>query len=316
MRTPAVHLQRLLQGWNRFWFAPQDLFALSLMRIQLAGVMLYLYLFRHFNNLPDFTDESLVPRAKAYGVIPEYYRPPFAFYELWPDSAVAWVHGLFLALLFLILIGAWSRWFAWIAWVLALGFVQRNYSILFGADVISTIFLGYLALTRHDEHLSLRSWFESRRGRAAPLSVSRSVSRTTPSLLSSVGFRLLQIHLSVIYAYTGLEKLKGVTWWDGTALWNVLGNPQMVVFDMSFMRYVPLVVAGLTYATVVFEIYWPFAMLVPWARRVWLVLGLAFHLGIGVIMGLTTFSLTMTSIYYLFIPPETLRRWVGRLSRG
>lgn len=302
-------LSKLWDDWCDFWFAPRDLYGLALMRIQLCGVMLYMYVIRHLQNLNEFTDAGLVPRARALGVIPEFIRPVFPFYELWSDAWGPTVHAVFLVLLFLVMVGAWSRVFAWIAWVIALGFIDRNYSILFGADVIATLFLFYLAFTRSDEVLSVKSWWRARRGQAVAPTL-------TNDVFSSVFYRFIQIHVSVIYAYTGLEKLKGSTWWDGTALWSVFGNPQMVTMDLTFLRHLPIVIAFMTFSTVMFEIYWPFAIIGrPWVRRLWLAAGVMMHAGIAIVMGLATFSLVMTSTYWLFIRPEVLRGLGGRILR-
>lgn len=307
MSLVRAQLEKIWNGWCDFWFAPRDLYGLAIMRIQLSAVMLYLYVIRHLQNLNEFTDDGLVPRVRAYGVIPEFIRPPFPFYELWKDAWVPAVHGLFLALLFLVMIGAWSRIFAWAAWILALSFVERNYSILFGADVISTLFLFYLAFTRCDDALSVKSWWKARRGRALPA--------VTTDVWSSVFYRFIQIHVSVIYAYTGLEKLKGATWWDGTALWSVFGNQQMVTMDMTFLRHFPIAIAFITFSTVMFEIYWPFAVIGTWTRKLWLAMGVFMHAGIAIFMGLGTFSLVMTSTYWLFLPPRKLRELAGKVVK-
>lgn len=291
--------------WCRFWFAYDNPLGLALMRVQIIAVMLWMYLWRHLDNLGDYGAQSMIPRDLAVSALPESLRPAFAWF-FWPDSAVAGVHGLFLGLLLLILLGVGTRGAALAAWVLHMGFLQRNYAIVFGADVISAVLLFYLAFTRTEDRLSLASLW--RRG-APPIA-------RGPEALSSMFARLLQVQIAVIYAYTGFEKLRGASWWDGTALWTVLGNPQMVAFNLDFIRSIPLVVAVLTFLTVIFEIYWPAAVLSRKTRGPWLGAGILFHAGIGAIMSLWTFSLIMLSAYWLFVPAGALERAWIRLRTG
>jgi hypothetical protein len=127
--------------------------------------------------------------------------------------------------------------------------------------------------------------------------------------------RMMQFQLCIIYAYTGFEKLKGASWWDGTALWSVLANPQMVNHDWTFLRHVPLVIAIGSFSSVIFEIYFPAAMMQSQLRRIWLAVGILFHLAIGFLMGLMHFSLVMISVYFLFMQPELLERLLTHLKQ-
>lgn len=292
---------RAASSWNHFWFEFDHPWGLALARIQVALVMLYLYVIRQTANLEAFTDQGPVPRKMAIAILPEIYRPPFAWFSLWPDSVVPWVHAFFLLLLVVVLLGAGTRKIGWLAWILHMGFLQRNYSILFGADLMAGLALFFLAFTRCEEHLSVRKWWHDRHSSVFP-------ERRDASVVSSAFARLWQIQWLTIYAYTGMEKLKGSTWWDGTALWTVLGNPQMVAADLGFLRNFHLAIAGLTFATVIFETYFPAAMLMPRLRKVWLGVGVLFHSGIGILMGLWTFSLLMMAPYWLFLTPAEVTR--------
>ncbi len=286
------------RGWQHFWFEFDHPVGLALVRIQISAILLWMYFDRQIHSLQSFTDEGMVPRALALPLMPEYFRPPFAWF-FWPDSWVVGIHGLFVVLCLVMLLGLGTRWVAWLAWILHIGFIQRNYSILFGADVISCLFLFYLAFSRSEEVFSLRSWLRRRSGKNRG---------PTTDAVSSAFARLLQIQLAVIYAYTGFEKLKGQSWWDGTALWTVLGNPQMVMVNVDWVRNFPLVISIFTFSTVIFEIYWPAAMLMPKFRKPWMVLGLSFHFGIAALMGLWTFSLTMLAPYWLFLTPTEVEK--------
>jgi hypothetical protein len=204
-------------------------------------------------------------------------------------------HGLLVVGLFFLACGIGGRFLALLVWVLHIGFLQRNFSIAFGADLVGGIFLLYLAMTQSCARLSL--W-----------RLKKPKNPVAPDVLTNVFYRMIQVQLCMIYAYTGFEKLKGMSWWDGTALWTVMANPQMVIADFSWLRFVPLVVVGVTFATVIFEIYFPVLVWVPKTRKIVLVSGILFHTGIGLMMALHSFALIMMAPYVLFLNPESLSR--------
>lgn len=277
--------------WNRYWFEYQEPLGLALCRIQLGLVLLWMYGVRQFTSISMFSADGMVPREKALLLMADPVRPPFGWFQLWPDAMNAPVHALLVFCCAMIVLGVATPWFGIIAWVIHMGFIQRNYAILFGADVVSCVFLFYLLFTRCDERLSVRAYF--RKGPATPSALRAD--------LSSLFARLLQIQLGVIYMYTGFEKLRGASWWDGTALWTVLGNPQMAEFNMTWVRNFPLLIAATTFVTVIFEIYWPAAVLGNRGRKLWLYAGTSFHLAIGLLLGLWPFSLVMLAPYWLWL---------------
>jgi hypothetical protein len=137
-------------------------------------------------------------------------------------------------------------------------------------------------------------------------------------VVSNSFYRVIQIQLCVIYAYTGFEKLKGNTWWDGTALWSVFANPQMVIWDMTWMSHFPLVIVFITFTTVLFEIYFPVLIWFEKTKRAFLYFGMVFHFGIGLLMSLFSFAFVMLAPYFLFLNSAELDRiesWFHRFQR-
>lgn len=295
-------LNKALKAWDHFWFAPRKLINLGLMRLLLVGTMLHLYFMRSW-NIAYFTDKSFMPRALALESIDDFIRPTFAWF-FWPDSMAGTVHAIYVLLLLLLFLGVGGRVVAMAAWVLHMGFLDRNYAAIFGADVICGVFLFYLAFTDSCARLSVLNLFN----RKKPI-------RMESDFVTSAMMRMMQFQLCIIYAYTGFEKLKGASWWDGTALWSVLANPQMVDHDWTFLRHVPIVIALGSFTSVIFEIYFPAAMLQPKFRKIWLTVGIFFHLTIGILMGLLHFSFVMISVYFLFMQPELLERVLTNIKR-
>lgn len=293
---------RLLKQWDHFWFAPQSLLGLGFMRILLGATMVYLYSVR-LMNMDYYTDQSWIARSQALEIMPEVYRPHF-LWGFWPDTWNLPMHILLVGLLVLLTLGIGGRGITWLAWLINAAFIQRNYSVNFGADIIANLFLFYMAFTQSCERLSIWNLWRKK------------TNFNSSDILSSVMIRMMQIQISVLYAYTGWEKLKGLSWWDGTALWSVMANPQMTTMDFSFLRTVPWVIPIAAYLTILFEIYFPVMVMSQKTRYAWLCIGAMFHAGIGIFMGLGPFATTMLSTYFLFIDPLNLEQWRRDLARG
>ncbi len=307
----ALTLQRPWQWFRKFWFAPISLRRLAIVRWLVGLTLLYLAIFRQ-SNMAYYDERSLIPRSEALSLLNEAYRPSVAAF-FWPDAWASGMHLALIALLFLVTIGFLPRIFTVFAWVIYTGFTERNYGVLFGADYIGGILLLYLSITQHSERLSLKAWIRKRwpdlfskiwiLQHNTFLTTSRSPNsfpHNWSQAFSTIGYRFLQLQLGIIYAYTGFEKLKGASWWDGTALWTVMMNKQLALFDFSFLKYFPLVIPVMTFSTLIFEVYFPAAMLTPKLRNPWILTGLIFHLGIGMTLGLMPFSVLMVSTYILF----------------
>src|ERR1700730_15899520 len=159
-----------------------------------------------------------------------------------------------------LLVGLFSRASAIVAWLLHLCAAKSGGLVAYGVDNFMTIGLLYLMLSPLPDSCSLdRRW----RGRKVP-----------PKDRQVSGFlrRVLQIHLCLIYFFSGLAKSLGSGWWDGSNLWRALLRPLFI---------------------------WP-----KRTRRTWLCLAIAMHLGIGVTMGMYLFALIMIVLNVAAFGPD------------
>jgi len=287
------------QGWTKFWFAPVSLFNLAVFRIVFCGTLFLMYLSRQSDVTLYFTDLGILPKSMSSSVMLEFYRPLIHF-TFWSDAWVPWVHGFFVLSLLLLCLGIGGRALGLIATFLHISFLQRNYSIAFGADQISVLFLFYLSMTQSCEKLSLAKKIRHAEG-------------VSSDAFSSMGYRLIQVQLCVIYAFSGFEKLKGSSWWDGTAIWTVLANTQMVTADLTWLRHVPILIAVISFSTIVFEIYFTPLVWNLHTRKYILGLGVLFHTGIAVLMALYSFGFVMIAPYLLFLNQETVKKWARKI---
>lgn len=274
----------ILKAWDEFWFQwpVEKAFTLDIFRWILCISLLWMAIDRQFDIPEYFSEKAIVSSAQAPGVFLDSMRPAFSWMQ-WPDAWNPGVHGLYIFGLLLVLFGIGGRPVILLTWVLNIAFLQRNWLLVYGADIIGSLFLLYLSL------IGPQVWRWRR------------MIASQPDVLASVGARFVQLQLVTIYLFSGFEKLRGASWWDGTALWAVFANSQMVVTDLTWLRHFPLVIVLATWGTVLFEIFFPiFVWNKKWAR-LFLIAGIGFHLTIGLMIWLWSFALIMIAPYALFL---------------
>ncbi len=295
-------IKEIISAWDIFWFNNKNVYSLALFRVIFGLILLVMYAHRHLQVSFYYFESGFLPRELINSVLPEFYRPTFMWFPA-SDIGAVLLHSSYLAGLLIMVLGIFGRWFQFILLGMHLMFIYRNPTVIYGADIVSSFWLFYLCLADTRRHFSVLNFFKNAPPRPRPIG----------DLFNSVAIRLFQIQLCVIYGYTGMEKLKGAPWWEGTATWNAMANSQMALMDFSFILNYPLFIILGTYFTLLLEIYFP-ALIWPKKLRPWVLLGgVAFHFMIAVTMGLVFFSLIMVTAYLMFIPGERLH---AVLTRG
>lgn len=289
-----------IRGWDWFWFRSRnadDQWALALFRIAFVGTMLFFYFTRAFDVSLFYGELGLLPRgyARTMEFSKYHFTPLFYVHNL---SLIHGLHTLFLAVLACQMVGFFTRTMSALAYVLHLFFIFRNPTIMFGVDMIGTFFFLYLVFADSGAVLSVDAWRAARAGKP----------QRAHGWLSHIAFRLMQVQLCVIYAFAGLEKLKGTRWWDGSAIWDIFSMGSMQRWDFSFVAHVPVVIAIATYVVLFWEIYFPVLVWHPVWKRYFLWGGLFMHIGIGLFMSLPAFAFLMVSIYALFLEGSYIRQ--------
>ena len=178
-----------------------------------------------------------------------------------------------------LLLGLFCRVSAILVWFLHLCAAKSGGFVSYGVDNFMTIALFYLMLSPLPDRYSL-DW---------RLRKSRS---KDPQLL---GFwrRVLQLHLCLIYFFSGLTKCLGSGWWNGSSVWRALIRPPFSVIDPEILvrwRYV-FPIAGVCICLL--ETAYPLFIWSRSTRKTWLICICAMHAGIGLTMGMYLFALIM-----------------------
>ncbi len=117
------------------------------------------------------------------------------------------------------------------------------------------------------------------------------------AIAHNAGLLAIAIQISTVYFTAGLMKVQGEMWQDGTALYYILQvdefrNPAVVKWLLPHTTL--LVIAS--YATVFFQLAFPWMLLHPRAKWIAVAVSITFHLGIWITMNLPSFSLIMIAL--------------------
>ena len=131
-------------------------------------------------------------------------------------------------------------------------------------------------------------------------------------MANNIATRLLQVHLCIVYLFGGLAKVRGETWWDGSAMWNAVANLEYQSLDLTFLGRAPWLLSMLALVVIFWETFYCALVWHRWSRPI--ALGVAFmvHAGIGLALGMITFGFAMITLNVCFLEPELTKRCVAR----
>ena len=192
-----------------------------------------------------------------------------------------------------LLVGLACRYSAVLAWFLHLCAAKSGGFVSYGVDNFMTIGLFYLMLSPLPDRYAL-DW---------------RLLEVRPKNPQLLGFwrRVLQLHLCIIYFFSGLTKCLGIGWWDGSNVWRALIRPPFNVIDPEILvrwRYF-FPVAGIFVCLL--EIGYPFFIWHSKTRKIWLIGICAMHVGIGLTMGMYLFAFIMIVLNVAAFGPNLIR---------
>jgi len=193
-----------------------------------------------------------------------------------------------------LLVGVACRFSAIVAWFFHLCAAKSGGFVSYGMDNFMTIGLFYLMLSPLPDQFSLDWRLRNLRPKHSQL----------------LGFwrRVLQLHLCIIYFFSGLTKCLGSGWWDGSNVWRALIRPPFNVIDAEILvrwKYL-FPMAGILICLL--EFGYPFFIWSSRTRKIWLFGVCGMHIVIGVTMGMYLFSLVMIVLNVAAFGPGLFRR--------
>ena len=306
------------RGWNAFFFEPRDPTALGLIRLSVGLLLVWNMLVYGF-DLRDFLGSNGWADPEAIEFLRSRYTPfAWSFWSFVPDSMLWPVWLACLAVLGMFTVGYRSRVTAVLAWVIVVSTMRRVPVALFGFDQIISTFTLYLAATgASGQAVSidrfLTRWKHAREAltRRLKTPAERRLAfvdgRPEPTISANLGLRLIQLHLCLIYGMAGLAKLQGGAWWTGMALWGTVASGEFRLIDLTWLAAFPWLLNALTHGSLFLEIGYPVLIWLKPVRPLIIALVVSLHVGVGLVLGLTEFSLAMIAGNLAFVSGSWLR---------
>jgi hypothetical protein len=277
------NLKTLIVGMLDWLAEPRWLIGASLFRICL-GFIVFVFFALHVpeRNL-YWGPDGLVSHSDYWQWFGGPHRLGPNLYALSTDPRVfelCFWGGFLVTLLFTL--GAWTRFmtpaFAVVVWSI----YHRNPWVTNGGTRLLCIVAIYLVVADLGARFSVD---------AALRKDKRPRSNSVATMLHNTSMIIVIIQLCMVYIFSTIYKLDGAAWQQGTGLYYALQDPQFhvsplvdIVTGSAF-----LVTAG-TYATLLYQSAFPWLILHPQLKFPMVVIGVFFHIGIAVMMGLWWFS--------------------------
>lgn len=289
------------RGWNSFWFTPQDPATLSLIRIATGAMLTYTHLVWMSQSANFFGESAWLDQEAVNSLVgSNMHWTPFWLAE---STGTLWLlHGFTLAVCVALMVGFQTRVASVCAWFMTISYAHRLPTALYGLDQINGFLSMYLMFGDSGARYSIDALLKKRR-----YADSAVLSNVRPGVGTNIAIRLIQVHLCVLYFFSGISKLQGETWWDGSALWGAIANLEYQTIDLTWMVNYPRVINLLTHVTIVWEILYCATIWNRYTRPVTLLMAVPVHLGIALSFGMITFGTIMLVANGAFVSPLLVR---------
>ncbi|GDX97199.1 hypothetical protein LBMAG47_28640 [Planctomycetia bacterium] len=297
-----------VRAWDRFWFTPADPLPLAVIRI-CTGLLLtwsalvWLLDAEAFFGSRGWLAPENVARLNDQPWQWSWYFSAEAAGSAASAAAIRGLAGLAVVAAVMLTLGLATRLAAIVSLAGLVSAANRAPLNTFGLDDTLGLLLIGLVVGPAGACLSIDRILANRRG----------VPPAAPSVAAGIALRLIQVHLCVVYLFSGWGKLFGASWWDGTAIWGAAANVQYRTLDLTGLARHPLVTNALTLGTLFWEAAYPALVWPRLTRRLCLALAVAVHLGIGLAMGMMEFGLAMITANLAFVPAAVMHRFLDPL---
>lgn len=301
----------MLSRFRNYLAQERFLIGASLLRIASGFIILYIYLIhydqRHFlwtnSGVNIYTDNFKENIYSLYNLSDSLH-----YFDI--------IYHLGIIVTIFYLIGYKGRLFSILNYVFFYSIYVRMYHIGDGGDNLLTICLFFLLFANCTAYFSIDSYKYH--------SLQKKRKHTFLSQLSSIihNFSVVFciVQLCIVYFISASYQIMGEIWQNGTAIYYIA---QVNEYSRPLLRFIvnnfPWAAILFTYASIIIKIAFPFTIMNA-KLKPFMVGGIVFfHLGIGLGMGLLTFSSIMIAIELLVFTDEEyikLKHYVHRFSRN
>lgn len=275
---------------------------------------------------------SAVDRHYLWGIASGWVDPaverrgyPWFFKMFSKDDAFAFdlSYGILIALVLLFLVGFATRVVTPVLLLFWVGLSTNSVFLTNGGDVVMRITLLFCVFANLSAHWSFDAWW--RRTRGAPFvslgSWVQRIPRWAITTAHNTALVLCAYQIILIYVNSGLLKLMGDEWLEGSALYYALNLDVFRVFPglSDFVWQLSPFVLVSSWISIWAQLFFPVLLLWRTTRYAALIVLMGMHLGIGLFLGLWPFSLAMIALDLLFVRNASWDHafaWAGRTWRS
>ena len=275
----------------------------SLLRIGFGIVILYNYVLHYSQRYFLWSSDGLLGTSRGL----------FSLYAL-NDSLIYFdiVFHLGAIFAFLYTIGFGGKITGLFNYIFTFSLIQVSHFLSDGGDNLLYLFLFYLLFANTTAYFSIKS-----------SKFKKIFKLERDSLLYKIqmifhNFSIIAciIQVCILYMSSGLYQVMGEMWNSGTAIYYIL---QVDVFSNPLIREIFLdndyLLTFTAYAAIIVKLAFPFLLFSKKTKYIAVMLMVSFHLGIGIAMGLVTFSLIMILADLLMISDREYNQFFTFISR-
>jgi len=279
-------MKKYLQQYIKEGSLSQDWLGFFRVTVALIALLHFLSIQADFDLLFSYSGlvQPDIINAKHVAPIPTIFDIHKTLLKVWPalnyDIVLGFFRYTYIVSLVLLSIGLFTRFNALLALLSQLILINSIHFYQYGADSFTTILLFYCFLFPTGKVWSVDNKIFKRK-------------QQTAANTSMICLRLLQVHMCIVYFIGGFEKVLGINWHNGEAMWKALTNHNVRgLFHVEFLKDTPLFLI-IGWATIVVEGLYPLFINIRKTRLLWLGLTIGMHIGIAVFLGLTFFAAIM-----------------------
>jgi len=234
--------------------------------------------------------------------------------------------ALFVAAVFMT-IGFCTRWSVLAVLVGLISLTARNWLGDSGEDKIPVAMCFYLFFSSCGSAWSVDSFIRRYKKRLSEIQVSYFAAmdkqeEPETTLCPAWTLVFIQLQVCLIYLNSGLDKLHGMEWINGTAILTALSDRVFSRWDVEWLRNYPFYISAMTLMTkitLLWELLFTFLVLNRRTRWIALGLGVLIHGGIVFLMNVHLFGQMMIASYAAFLPNDLfvkIEKWIKNRWRA
>ena len=135
-------------------------------------------------------------------------------------------------------------------------------------------------------------------------------------IVGNLAWMALVVQVCILYSTSGLSKVQGKLWQDGTAVYYILRASEFSTWPTlsKFVYENGYLTTIASYAAVLIQVFFPLLVFNPLLKIPTIVTVIGMHASIGILMGLPVFAIVMIGTEMIFVPDAFWHRMRAMLA--